>query len=198
MSHKDLRGDHEDLEGNQNMIKDTLDAVEGNQAMTHEWLEKIETAIGELEPGGAGPVCPEAGGTPVASGRYVTYEADDPDPKKVCDRRTGVFYEQSPSTDTFAWSSDGVETEAQDHCEAIGPGWRLPTYHELIAVVDVTIFNPAVNLSVFSNVQSSIYWSASPFAATPSLAWNVNFLTGTVAASTKTNVLKVWCVRSGL
>jgi len=124
VNHKDLRADHEQLEY--------------DNRKTHEWLEKIE---GMLEPA---PVCPEAGGTPDASGRYVTYEAEDPDPKKVCDMRTGVFYEQSPSTSGFQWSSDGVETEAQDHCtNDVGPGWRLPEVVELVSVVDYSASNPA-------------------------------------------------------
>jgi len=36
VSPKDLRADHEDLEANQGMIKDSLDMLEGNHTMTHE------------------------------------------------------------------------------------------------------------------------------------------------------------------
>ncbi len=179
VSHKDLRADHEDLEY--------------DNRKTHEWLEKIEGMLAPVK-----PVCPVAGGTPDASGQYVTYEADALDPKKVCDIRTGLFYEHSPSTSTFQWSSDGTATEAQDHCtNDLGAGWRLPTSYELYAVVDVTTFQPAVNTSVFSNVQSAFYWSALTHAAPVTQAWGVHFTFGNVNSNPKSNHVFVWCVRNG-
>jgi hypothetical protein len=66
-----------------------------------------------------------------------------------------------------------------------------------VGVVDYTTFDPAVNTSVFSNVQSSLYWSASSSASNSALAWNVIFRNGFGNTSFKSFSFLVWCVRSG-
>ena len=69
---------------------------------------------------------------------------------------------------------------------------------ELVGVVDYTTFNPAAN-SVFSNVQTSNYWSATSDASFPTgaNAWFVNFSNGNVLSVNTANTRFVWCVRSG-
>ena len=134
--HTDLREDHEEIDSKQNMIKESLDVLEGNQARTHEWLEKIE---GMLQPK---PVCPE-GGAADPTGRYVTYEADLTDRKKVCDQNSGLFWEQDPDSLTRGRM---ILADALLFCPTLGPGWRLPEIHELVGVVDYTTILPAVNL----------------------------------------------------
>ena len=49
----------------------------------------------------------------------------------------------------------------------------------------------------FSNVQSSVYWSATTFATDPTFAWLVAFDDGLVSAGSKTSGFVVWCVRGG-
>ena len=55
-------------------------------------------------------------------------------------------------------------------CEALGKEkghgqvYELPSIQQLVSVLDYGKNNPAVDLAVFDNVISSLYWSASPFA----------------------------------
>lgn len=124
----------------------------------------------------------------------MTYDADATDPKKVCDTTTGLYWEQSPDGVTRYTLDPGT---AQTHFAALGAGWRVPEIGELHDVVDYTAFNPVVNTSVFSNVQSSGYWSATTIAINSSGAWVVVFGDGTVVTFNKTSNVFVWCARSG-
>jgi len=77
-------------------------------------------------------------------------------------------------------------------------GWRLPTLQELASLVDPTIrFSPTLPVNPFTNVQSSIYWSATSAANTSAIAWFVSFADGHVANAVKTDTHFVWCVRGG-
>ena len=130
-----------------------------------------------------------------ASGRWVTYQTADP--VQVCDRTTGKFWEQSPSTDKFVWSSAEGTPNAMAHCAELGPGWRLPEVQELVGVVDYSTKEPAVNTSVFSNIRSNHYWSATTSDFNFGDAWDVDFRAGHVSVISKLEPQLVWCVRSG-
>ena len=113
----------------------------------------------------------------------------------VLDTETGRVWEQSPSTSAVTWG------DAISHCYRLGVGsrrgWRLPTIEELASLVD--LLQPAPTLPAgnpFSNVQSSVYWSATT-TLTPSVAWNVNFDNNQVSVGDKSLALFVWCVRGG-
>ena len=56
--------------------------------------------------------------------------------------------------------------------------WRLPTVIELYSIIHKGILDPAIDLNYFPNTRSSWFWSSSPIANEPIVAWNVNFNTG--------------------
>ena len=193
INHKRLAKDHkklyygiESLAGDHVMVKESLDAVEGNQDKTHEWLEKIETAIGELAPGAAAPLC----GAGTEGQRFVA------DGTEVCDNDTGLYWVKAPD------ATPRNHATALTHCAGLNLGnsqtYRLPEVKELISLVDYSQFNPALPAGhPFSGVQSSFYWSASTSAIIPADAWIVNFGNGFVFTSFKTDSFFVWCARSG-
>lgn len=116
----------------------------------------------------------------------------------VLDRNTGLVWEQSPSATVEPWGN------ARFTClnKRVGnqKGWRLPAVAELASLVDPSVAIPGPTLSPdhpFTNVQSSIYWSASTFADNPTNAWFVNFGNGFVGTFSKITTFPVWCVRGG-
>jgi Protein of unknown function (DUF1566) len=114
----------------------------------------------------------------------------------VFDQETGLVWEQSPDTSTQDWPN------AQAHCntKTVGDrqGWRLPTLQELDSLVEPAVrFGPTLPANPFTNVRSSIYWSATAAASNAALAWFVNFDNAQVANGSKTDQHFVWCVRGG-
>jgi uncharacterized repeat protein (TIGR01451 family) len=57
--------------------------------------------------------------------------------------------------------------------------WRLPTYKELLTIVDYSQSSPATNSIVFPDAPSSFFWTATDSAVLSSLAWIVDFAYGT-------------------
>lgn len=125
----------------------------------------------------------------------------------VLDRETGLVWERSPSTSTFTWE------EAQFHCNGLDLpptrtgahagnrlGWRLPTLQELASLVDLTVPFPGPTLPAghpFTNVQPSVYWSATTSDTGTGIAWVVIFSDGFPGSFGESSTLDVWCVRGG-
>jgi hypothetical protein len=100
----------------------------------------------------------------------------------VLDRETGLVWEKSPATSRTTWNL------ARDECTSrvVGnrKGWRLRSVHELASLWDPTQSEPALPPGhPFSNVQSSLSWSATTNANDTSSAWFVNFFDGGVSSS---------------
>jgi len=75
--------------------------------------------------------------------------------------------------------------------------WRVPTVAELSSIVNKGTFNPAIDTNYFPNTVPSLFWSSSPFAGIPSIAWNIDFNYGYVSYAYRNNVGRVLLVRSG-
>ena len=71
--------------------------------------------------------------------------------------------------------------------------WRLPTFTELLSIVDYRHFEPAIN-PVFEHTAEGTYWTATDFSATRSRAWTIDFRTGKTYYSYKTTNHAVRCV----
>ena len=70
-------------------------------------------------------------------------------------------------------------------------GWRLPSAEELLAL------NKAIRSGIFTEIQSSFYWSSSTTADQPDVAWWVYMNRGQAAYDYKTTQYNVWPVRAG-
>lgn len=93
------------------------------------------------------------------------------------DTRTGLEW-----TDATAGRSL-PHKKAMAACEAVsiaGGGWRAPTREELLSIVDITRFDPAVDPEAFPFVKSRWYWSSDASAWSASDAWLVYFYYGGV------------------
>ena len=77
---------------------------------------------------------------------------------------------------TFTWKQALDEAEASDH--AGYNDWRLPNLKELLSIVELSCFNPSININYFPNTSSSGFWTESPFINFSNRAWSVLFQSG--------------------
>jgi hypothetical protein len=93
------------------------------------------------------------------------------------------------STTNLIWSRDNVASGRLDHEDATkacaeltlagASDWRLPTIRELLSLVDYDRYEPAIDTDAFPSTKSNWYWTASPWAGSPSdFAWVVCFGNG--------------------
>jgi hypothetical protein len=76
--------------------------------------------------------------------------------------------------------------------------WRLPNRKELLSLVDLSKYSPALPTGhPFSNVRSSYFWSGSTYTNNTTDAWYVGVGDGNVGYYDKTGYWYVWPVRAG-
>lgn len=144
-----LIADHDaEMAAQHNMIQqditDAQTAIQGD-------LTTLQAAVDALV---VSPPC----GAGTAGQRFVA------DTEEVCDNTTGLYWVKMPDATVRSHAA------ALTHCAGLDLGnsqtYRLPEVKELISLVDYSQFNLALPVGhPFSNVQSSLYWSASTSAS---------------------------------
>ncbi|MGK5092446.1 DUF1566 domain-containing protein [Deltaproteobacteria bacterium TL4] len=113
----------------------------------------------------------------------------------ITDNVTGLMWQKEDNNSTYTWSAAGT------YCDNLSLGgytdWTLPNRRQLISIVNVGRYNPAINTTYFLNTKSSYYWSSTTYANDTSYAWYVYFGYGRVNYSNKTSTYYVRCVRGG-
>lgn len=117
-------------------------------------------------------------------------------PGAVLDKRTGLVWEESPDATPRTW------TDATRYCvdKTVGGtiGWRLPSREELKSLFDLSMAPPFLPVSIFGDVQSTTYWSASTAAKAPVGVPFVHLVDDRVSDGMKSDLLPAWCVRGGV
>lgn len=121
-------------------------------------------------------------------GRYVVSAST------VQDKVSGRTWQRAAPGGKYLWS------DAKAYCSGLSlggftTGWRLPTARELRALIDVRVFNPAIDGAAFPGTQPLQYWTSTPLASTAGTAFTVDFLEGRVSADVTSNTFDVRCVR---
>jgi len=117
----------------------------------------------------------------------------------VVDLVTGLMWQRDPNTQGLTHS------EAAAYCGGLSLAgycdWRLPTYVELLSVVDYSTYVPATDRSAFPNVGGSSgtdeEWTASGVAANSGDFWTIGFGQGTSHFRSAGGPYDVQCVRGG-
>ncbi|CAN2042770.1 exported hypothetical protein [Candidatus Magnetomoraceae bacterium gMMP-15] len=112
----------------------------------------------------------------------------------VIDTKTGLMWQQATS-DRMNWK------DALAYCENLTLGgysdWRLPNIKELVSIIDLKNYYPAIDTIHFPDTVSSYYWSSVSYAANTNRAWVVYFHSGGDDGHNKSNSDYVRAVRSG-
>ena len=78
--------------------------------------------------------------------------------------------------------ADVTQHQAEDLCRELRlaghADWRLPTDHELLALVDRSRHNPAIDTTFFPDTQPNWYWTSTVCAWSSARAWCVVFVFG--------------------
>lgn len=113
----------------------------------------------------------------------------------ITDTRTGLMWSKNDIVD-----DDLTHEQAEKACaEATLAGhtdWRLPAVEELFALADRTRYSPAIDTAFFPSCKSEWYWTATPYAASPSdYAWIVYFSSGSSGSGGRVSDSRVRAVR---
>ena len=117
----------------------------------------------------------------------------------ILDNKTGLAW-QDDYGDNAGEIKKATWQDALVYCHELRLGgrsdWRLPNIKELRSIVDRSRFDPAID-SAFTNVSSNVYWSSTTNVSDSSYAWLVYFNVGYDYWYSKTDELRVRCVRGG-
>ena len=112
----------------------------------------------------------------------------------VTDKKLGLMWQddESPSRTMKDLKS------SKEYCSAlkfsIFNDWRLPTYEELMTLVDYDRYDAAI-VPLFKKTFSDGYWSASKDISSPNYTWVVDFEYGKTGTTLKSKKHYVRCVR---
>lgn len=118
----------------------------------------------------------------------------------VLDTETLLIWERTPSSSETAWANASLRCALTATGGRLG--WRLPSFFELMTLVEppprATASNPSLPTGhPFRGVRTDPYWTTSSQDSEPANAYTVDFLRGDVAIQRKTRPHAWWCVRGG-
>lgn len=164
---------------------------EGNSVPCRSCLGQPRPCEGFVEPSLALQDSMQRTGCPNDTSRFTIAlhpNAED----TVIDNCTGLEWQRFPSPLSPTWC------QALDMCNGLSYGehddWRLPNVRELQSLVDYGRHSPSID-PVFATLPVA-YWSSTSSVNSPTLAWGVIFLDGSLAAGFKSGGHLVRAVRN--
>jgi hypothetical protein len=118
----------------------------------------------------------------------------------VLDAETHLIWERSPSSAETAWANASLRCAFTATGGRLG--WRLPSFFELMTLVEPGSPTAASKPSLpsghpFRGVKADPYWTISSQDSEPANAYTVDFLRGDVTLKRKNRAHAWWCVRGG-
>lgn len=102
----------------------------------------------------------------------------------ITDNSTGLMWQKLSTQEGMTWEDALAACGKLDL--AGHKDWRLPNIKELRSISDDSKVRPSLDITFFPNAQAKIYWSSSSQSNRPQRAWFVDFVTGLVSYSDKT------------
>ncbi len=143
---------------------------------------------------GSDPTCVESGGYPLWPLAGTTLRPHDftTTTQTVLDNTTDLTWQREVDPGLYTWD-DAINYCAQLVLDGQSD-WRLPSRVELVSILDFTLFDPMIDVSVFPGTPNTYFWSSSPTAGMPGYAWRVD-LRGDISPADVTIARRVRCVR---
>jgi hypothetical protein len=122
----------------------------------------------------------------------------------IHDAQTGLYWQRYASSTTVTW--DGAFTVCSSlSLDAYTMGWRVPSYKELLTIVDEVphteyegggLVSKALDSHAFpgAEVVTAAYWTSSTYPADSGSAYSVDFENGVPQQEVKSHLLYVRCV----
>lgn len=112
----------------------------------------------------------------------------------VKDERNAIYWQDTQASKVTSEDWD----DAALYCDKLVldgmEKWRLPSFMELLSIVDYKLVHPAIN-PLFSYTNEGTYWTSTDFSPTPARAWTIDFRTGETYYNYKTTNHTVRCVK---
>jgi hypothetical protein len=118
----------------------------------------------------------------------------------VYDTKTKLTWQQTAPSTQYTWGSATSTGTAQNYCATLslnGAGWRVPTYKELLTLVDLSQPGPGASIdsTFFPGASTNLFWSATPlYGSSGAYAWVVSFGGGTSQTNSVTVPTNIRCV----
>ncbi len=97
----------------------------------------------------------------------------------VIDSTTGLEWTAKPLSDDYI--THQVATDAATCCRVGGhEDWTLPSRQQLLTLVDLTRYGPAIDTNAFPDFPSRWFWTSDLVAGSSASAWGVAFGYGLV------------------
>ena len=116
--------------------------------------------------------------------RFTIIDADT-----ALDEGTGLRWQRNVDPGSYTF------TGAQAYCNALagGGGWRMPSIHELLTIIDTSRTTILADPVAFPATPPQIFWSQTEMFLDTTMGWSVDFAQG-LAFRVQTTMLRVRCV----
>lgn len=99
----------------------------------------------------------------------------------VIDSTTGLEWTAKPLSDDYI--THQAATDAATGCRVGGhEDWTLPSRQQLLTLVDLTRYSPAIDTDAFPDFPSRWFWTSDLCAWSSASAWGVGFSYGLVSS----------------
>ncbi len=92
----------------------------------------------------------------------------------VTDKPTALVWQQTAPS-----SSAATQAAAVQYCATLTlagyTDWRLPSFVELVSLLDFGVSSPTINTTYFPNAPATFFWSSTPYAGQAGSYWDVHF-----------------------
>ena len=113
----------------------------------------------------------------------------------VSDRKLGLMWQDDDIPNSTKRDLNAAKKYCNELEFSIFDDWRLPTYEELLTIVDYDRYDSSIVRS-FQSSFSQKYWSISADVAAPNYAWIIDFHQGKTGSTMNSERHHVRCVRN--